>query len=127
MGVFGGTSQASMPPFDWILVEYETDPPDPNPSQWALDGEPREVYDEAESTDCWAQMTAVEATDASGWVEYFFECTTEADFSSGWQSAPTYSVLVGRRSRLTQAQRFRVKARDLYGNETEWSEELSTN
>ena len=63
-------------------------------------------------------MKATEATDANGWVEYFFESTTESGFSSGWQSSRTYSVLIGRSG---QGRRFRVKARDQFGNETEWS------
>ncbi|OHB73958.1 MAG: hypothetical protein A2Z25_05575 [Planctomycetes bacterium RBG_16_55_9] len=60
-------------------------------------------------------MTAVEATDPSGNVEYYFECTTESGFSSGWQSSRTYEVKLGRQG---QGQRFRVKARDSFGNET---------
>jgi hypothetical protein len=68
-------------------------------------------------------MIAAEATDASGPVEYFFECTTEQGFSSGWQSTRDYIVLVGRSG---QGHRFRVKARDRFGNETAWSEELAT-
>ena len=124
MGAFGGTFQASMAPHDWVLPEYETTPPEPNPAQWAPDGAPREVHGEAGTSGYNAEMTAVEATDASGWVEYFFECTTDSARSSGWQGSPTYSVPVGRSG---QGQRFRVKARDLYANETAWSEELPAN
>ena len=40
-------------------------------------------------------------------------------FSSGWIDDPTWSVWIGR---ANQGLRFRVKARDIYGNETEWSE-----
>jgi hypothetical protein len=69
-------------------------------------------------------MEAEEATDASEFVEYFFECTTDSDYSSGWQSSRTYSVQVGRRG---QGHRFRVKIRDLYGNETAWSDEQTAN
>ena len=124
MGAFGGTPQASMPPpYDWVLPEDIT-PPEPNPAQWAPNGAPREVYGGIGTLDYWAQMTATEATDASGTVEYFFECTTESAHSSGWQSSHTYNVLVGR---SRQGHHFRVKARDLYGNETEWSEELPAN
>ncbi|MFC1636220.1 right-handed parallel beta-helix repeat-containing protein [Planctomycetota bacterium] len=124
MGAFGGTIQASMPPSDWAFPEYERTPPEPNPSLWALAGAPREVASEDGLFSYYAQMTAVEATDASGWVEYFFECTTDSGFSSDWQSSPTYSVRLGRGG---QGQRFRVKARDLYANETAWSEELPAN
>jgi len=60
-------------------------------------------------------MSAKEATDASGTVQYYFECTTASGLSSGWQTSRTYKVLVGRRG---QANRFRIRVRDLYGNET---------
>ena len=70
--------------------------------------------------DFWVQMTATEASDDSGLVEYFFECTTNSGFNSGWQSSNKYIVLIGRGE---QGQRFRVKVRDLFGNETEWSDE----
>jgi len=121
MGAYGGTCQASIPPHNWI-PEYETDPPEPNPAQWARDGKPREFNAGGGVFDYWVRMIAAEATDASGPVEYFFECTTEAGFSSGWQTSRNYEVLVGRTG---QGHRFRVKARDQFGNETEWSEELA--
>jgi hypothetical protein len=66
-------------------------------------------------------MTASIATDAGGGpVEYFFECTTNSGFSSGWQASEIYIVQVGRSG---QGQRFRVKARDQFRNETAWSTE----
>ena len=123
MGAYGGTAQASIPPYG-RFPEYETDPPEPDPAQWTPNGEPREAYGGGGIFDYWVQMTAAEATDASGPVEYFFECTTEAGFSSGWQSSRTYSFLIGRSG---QGHRFRVKARDQFGNETAWSEELAAN
>jgi hypothetical protein len=123
MGAFGGTPHASIPPYDRVLPEDIT-PPEPNPAQWAPNGAPQEVYGGIGTLDYWAQMTATEATDASGTVEYFFECTTESDHNSVWQISHTYNVLVGG---SRQGHRFRVKARDLYGNETEWSEVLPAN
>ena len=69
----------------------------------------------------WIQMTAAEATDDSGWVEYFFECTTKSDLSSGWQYSCDYEVRVGGPG---LGHRFRVKTRDQFGNETAWSELL---
>jgi hypothetical protein len=120
MGAYGGTCQASMPPLNWIPV-YETEPPEPNPAQWAIYGEPREVFMGVGIRNKSVRMTAAEATDASGPAEYFFECTTRSDFSSGWQSARDYEVEVG--SYLGDYC-FRVKTRDPLGNETEWSEEL---
>ena len=69
-------------------------------------------------------MSAVGATDPSGAVQYYFECTTASGLSSGWQTSRTYKVQVGRRA---QGNRFRVKARDVYGNETAPSSTLPAN
>ena len=96
-----------------IEVTLDLEPPTPTPMRW--ESEPKEVYHGGGTFDYWAKMTAVEATDPAGGVEYFFECTTESGFSSGWQTSRTYEVKIGRRG---QGQRFRVKARDSYGNET---------
>ncbi len=120
MGAFGGTAQASLPPSDWMLPE-DIIAPEPNPAQWAPDGTPIEAYGGDGEFDYLSRMTALEAIDESEPVEYFFECTTEPAYSSGWQISNTYSVTVGRSG---QNHHFRVKACDLYGNETMWSEEL---
>ncbi|OHB80394.1 MAG: hypothetical protein A2Z25_13355 [Planctomycetes bacterium RBG_16_55_9] len=105
----------------------DTIPPDPNPMQWdptvdanGFDGTPREIeIDVGTSFDFWATMTAVVAVDAGGGpVQYFFECTSEPGFNSGWIATNTYQVLLGRRG---QGRAFRVKARDQWGNETGWS------
>jgi hypothetical protein len=69
-------------------------------------------------------MTAVEATDENGPVQYFFQCTNESGFSSNWQSSRYYEVKLGGYS---VPARFRVKARDRYGNETGRSTELPAN
>jgi hypothetical protein len=71
-------------------------------------------------------MTAAQATDDSGYVEYYFDCVSSVSaydrgFDSGWTTQRTYQVFVGNRPSLFDI-RFRVKARDAYGNETEWSE-----
>jgi len=94
-------------------------PPSPDPMQWEV--EPHEVWGGGGTFDYYASMVAAEATDDSGVVEYFFECTTDERFSSGWQTSPEYTVRVGH---FKQGHRFRVKARDKYGNETGWSTEL---
>ncbi len=104
------------------LVPIETNPPTPNPMQFDPNGVPTEIFGGGGTFDYYATMTAVVATDASGAVEYFFECVDEAGFSSGWQAANTYTVLVGRQG---QGLRFRVRARDQYGNETAWSEVMA--
>ncbi len=92
--------------------------PTPDPMQWQ--SPPDEVYGGGGTFDYWAVMTAVEASDPDGGVQYFFQCTTESGFNSGWQDSPTYQVRLGRSGQL---HRFRVKARDTYGNETAYSEE----
>ena len=113
-------------------VPPDADAPVPNPMEWdpvadpnGFDGMPREINLGGGIWDFWADMRSIEATDASGVVEYFFECTTEPGFSSGWLTfpagqVPTYTVLLGRTG---QGHLFRVKARDLYRNETAWSTE----
>jgi len=97
-------------------VTVDMEPPQPDPMKWQV--EPHETYGGGGSFDYYATMTAAEATDESGGVKYYFQCSTESSFSSTWQSSSTYSVKVGRHN---QGHRFRVKARDLYGNETGWS------
>jgi len=87
-------------------------PPAPNPTitsalqQLGLDGNYHHV------------LTASEATDESGVVEYFFECYTNGAFSSGWIAANTYDVAVGRYQHTLV---WRVRARDASGNMTPWS------
>jgi hypothetical protein len=150
MGAYGGTPYASMSEWpiagdlnrngivdlsdlvvfceQWLaelpvtsIFSPDSTPPQPNPARWAPDGQPKEVYGGAGVLDYRVEMTAVQATDASGSVEYFFECTAQTGWSSRWQASNSYTVLVGRSG---QELRFRVKTRDLYGNETDWSEEL---
>jgi len=112
---------------DWSEIASVTTPtddktpPTPDPMQWAQGGEPKEVRQGSGPFDYFATMTAAQATDESGVVEYFFQSTTEPGFSSGWRTDRTYTVAVGR---ANQGHRFRVKARDLFGNETGWSSEL---
>jgi hypothetical protein len=111
------------------LLSPDLIPPTPDPMEWDLtadangvDGVPHEIEIDVGTTfDYWAEMTAVIAVDAGGGpVEYFFECTTDSGFSSGWQASEYYIVAVGRTG---QGHRFRVRARDQYGNETAWSTE----
>jgi hypothetical protein len=102
------------------LVTVDLQPPTPNPMQWEI--EPTEINIGGGSFQYYATMTAVEASDNNNEdVAYYFECTSQPAFSSGWQSSREYSVPVGRRN---QYHRFRVKARDASGNETGWSPEL---
>ncbi|MDH4239117.1 MAG: hypothetical protein OEW48_06110 [Phycisphaerae bacterium] len=117
---------------NWLVdVGYEpppdTTPPEPNPMQWASGGGPHEI--QCPGGYC-ATMTAKTATDPSGGVQYYFECLDYPKlppngFSSGWQSSPSYTVLVSTYS--GQDYRFRVKARDIHGNETAYSPALPMN
>jgi parallel beta-helix repeat protein len=100
---------------DSVQVTVDLQPPTPDPMRWASGGEPHEIYGGGGTFDYWAEMTAAEATDPSGGVQYYFECTKESGFNSGWQSSSTYRVKIGRSG---QAQTFRVKARDIHGNQT---------
>lgn len=102
-------------------VTVDLQGPLPDPMEWEV--EPYEVNIGGGTFEYYAKMTAVEATDDDGDVEYYFECTTRSGFSSGWQSSREYTVLLGRRG---QMHRFRVKARDTSAshNETGWSSEV---
>jgi len=94
----------------------------PSPILWEI--EPHEVWHGGSAFNYWAEMEAEEATDDSGGdVWYFFECTTEPDYNSDWQIECEYKVLVGM---WHQGHWFRFKARDEYGNESDWSSELQS-
>jgi hypothetical protein len=111
-------------------VNIDLQPPSPDPMRWAEGGEPREVYGGGGWNDYYAEMTAAEATDASGGlVEYYFECSDDRYSSGGpgdpggtqWRTERTYKVKVGQSGRNF---RFKVIARDIYGNQTAPSAEL---
>ncbi len=65
----------------------DTVPPEPNPSQW--ESTPLAYYD---GQFYYHTMTAIEATDDSLPVYYYFECTDGAGTSSNWQTDPTYTA-----------------------------------
>ena len=111
---YQNTTYASVPATADLL------PPTPDPMEWEI--EPYEVK-LGNDLQYGATMTAVEADDDYDDVEYYFQCTTESAFSSGWQTSPEYTIIVGRRG---QKHRFRVKARDTSTsyNETGWSSEV---
>lgn len=89
-------------------------PPTPDRMEWAV--KPH-FYDPGAGTfDIRVAMTAETAEDRSGLVEYLFLCS-DARFSSAWQESSTYDVEIGNPIPF----QFQVKARDAFGNETEWS------
>lgn len=90
----------------------DTTSPDPDPMTWKV---PPFAKNSTSIV-----MTARTATDDFNNVEYFFECSTDSNFNSSWQSLTTY-MCYG----LTTGSpyTFRVKARDTSSNlnETVWS------
>ncbi len=97
-------------------------PPTPNQMTWDdaadMNGVPYEVVNEDDGRYVNITMTATVATDDSGGtVYYLFECDQESKFGSRvWITENTFTVgPVGRTGLLL---RFRVRAKDEYGNET---------
>jgi hypothetical protein len=90
----------------------DTVPPEPDPMTWATMP--------TATGPMTITMTATTATDDSPPVQYYFECTTDDNANSNWQTNPTYVA-----SGLTPSTiySFRVMARDssLAQNETGWS------
>jgi len=67
----------------WLAVDDKA--PEPDPAEWEV-----EPYSASATS---IAMIAESAFDAWGWdVEYYFECITDANFSSGWQSSPVYEA-----------------------------------
>jgi hypothetical protein len=93
----------------------DVEAPSPAESFWEL---PPQLD---ESAGISALMRAAETTDENG-VSYFFECLTDTELSSGWQTRPEY-LATGLRP--NQEYSFRVRARDHYHNLTEYSEAAS--
>jgi len=106
---------------DWAYVTTQTPvekiPPAPDPMTFDPNGMPTEVNGGAGNLDIYIEMTATTATDASGGILYYFECSDNR-YSSGWTANPVYRPYIGRRNSGFE---FRVKARDANGNETRWS------
>jgi autotransporter-associated beta strand protein len=92
-----------------IAIVAETTPPTPSTMTWSVVP--------AGLSPSKIDMTATTATDASGGIEYYFENTSNL-INSGWISLSTWTniSLAG-----TTTYGYRVKARDLFGNETGWS------
>jgi chitodextrinase len=67
-------------------------------------------------------MVATTATDESLPIVYYFECVSDPNHDSGWQTSTTYTA-----TGLTPetSYTFKVKARDAAGNATNWSSEVS--
>ena len=90
-----------------ITVTPDTTAPTPNAATWLVT--PLAISESA------ATMSATPGTDASGWVEYYFACTSGSGHDSGWVSFNKYTdlgLLPGAASTYT------VKMRDKSGNTT---------
>jgi len=106
------------------LTPPDLNPPLPDRMQFDPNGLPREYYD-PNTGDFWVEMQAATAVDDSGGpVQYQFYCEEYSGiypdgFSSDWLNTSIWQVQVGRQN---QYLRFRVRARDQYGNATRWSD-----
>ncbi len=106
---FSAPASATTPPIGGPNEPNDTEPPTPNPSQWA--SVPQSINP---GGPFWYHyMTAVTATDASPPVEYYFECVSGGGTSSGWITSPTYQA----GPFLTENHAaYRVYTRDARGN-----------
>ncbi len=116
------TTPATPPPSD-------NTPPLPNPSQWAVGGEPMQYGPDVDGY-YHHTMTAELASDATTGgndpVQYYFEFVTGGigPHSSGWQLSNVYDYPVSTSS--SQYGVYRVRTKDAVGKTTGWSEMLST-
>jgi len=95
----------------------DTTPPEPNPSEWAVNpvrnNDSNEVYMEA--------VTASDATTGGNDpVWYYFDCTSGGCPDSGWRSSPIYTF------KYPSHCVFRVRTKDNVGNTGQYSESWYT-
>jgi glucuronoarabinoxylan endo-1,4-beta-xylanase len=117
MGSVGSTNTlaaSSVTTFAGTFDDGDTTAPEPDPMEWAVGGEPNATGPSS------ITMTAAAATDDIPPVEYYFECTTDGDANSTWQTNTTY---VAQGLDPDTEYTFRVKARDSSAaqNETQFS------
>ena len=99
-----------------IQPQQDFNAPMPNPMTWAS-------LPSASGSNS-ITMTATTATDENPPVQYYFQCTSEANKSSAWQTSPTYTATgLSPNTQYT----FRVEARDntFVSNVTGWSDTAS--
>jgi hypothetical protein len=94
-----------------VIASDDLEPPLPDPAEW--------FETPTIDLDGLVSMEAEEATDDNGPVEYFFECVTNELFSSDWQTETLYEIEGGLTAGIEYE--FRFRARDKYGNMTDWS------
>lgn len=93
----------------WLVAD--TEPPIPNPAEWQI-----APYATSPNSIAMTARTSVDAWGVS--VEYYFEDANDANITSGWISSSSWED-----TGLTPQTRYayRVKTRDVIGNETAWS------
>jgi len=107
---FGGKS----PTYTFTITENtDNEPPDPDPSEW-------DTAPYATGTNS-ITMKAETAYDPSGGVEYLFKEITEnpGGSSSDWQSSRSYT---DNGLNPDTQYKYKIKTKDLFGNEGEWSD-----
>jgi subtilisin family serine protease len=99
----------------WTVISPDSHPPTPNPMTWAI--EPYAVPPSSIS------MTATTAADDSGGIQYEFEVNEPGVpvYTSGWRDQTTYDFNA---PSPIGPYCFRVRARDAFDNETDWSAEV---
>ncbi|HSV27689.1 MAG TPA: hypothetical protein VLH60_07335, partial [Sedimentisphaerales bacterium] len=95
-------------------------PPAPTPNPMGFLAVPTQVLLSDGFYHTMTAMTAVDSTGSSVGVEYYFQCVTYPEISSGWISSSSYSVRVGAIG-WPKTYDWRVRARDVWGNVTQWS------
>jgi len=99
-----------------VTLPSDTTPPSPNAAAWLV--APAAVP----GSDAAITMSAVRGADASGWVEYAFECVSGGGNDSGWVSSNLYTD-AGLEPGTTYT--YRVRMRDRNGNTTAFSSNAS--
>lgn len=100
-------------PVMWTEIAADKTAPTPNPMTWKV-----EPYAASATS---VSMTATTASDDSGGIQYEFEINEPnvGVYTSGWRADPNYT-LTGLNPAGPYC--FRVKARDVFDNETGWSD-----
>jgi hypothetical protein len=106
----------------WTVISPDSVPPTPNPMTWAVEPHPAGVNPGPPPTFN-ISMTATTASDDSGGIQYEFEINepNTGISTSGWRDDPNYTKVV---QDPTGPYCFRVRARDVFDNETGWSAEI---